>query len=122
MLEIFGPENVLPVFMEQQIARIADVLKDRSGDPYKGKILFTKSCAKCHFLYGQGGRIGPDLNVPQSIVEYRPADQIKAFVRNPRTFRYTSMPAHLHLSNEDLDALVAYFEAMKDRKRDPGNN
>jgi putative membrane-bound dehydrogenase-like protein len=47
--------------MQKQIASIADLLKARTGDPYKGKLLFTKSCAKCHLLYGQGGRIGPDL-------------------------------------------------------------
>jgi hypothetical protein len=29
------------------------------------------------------------------------------------------MPAHLHLSDADLDAIVAYFEAMRARKHDP---
>ena len=89
---------------------------------WQGFAIFRSDCVACHAVNGEGGSIGPDLNVPQSIVEYRPADQIKAFVRNPRTFRYTSMPAHLHLSNKDLDALVAYFEAMKSRKHDPGND
>ncbi len=87
---------------------------------WEGFAIFRSECIACHAVNGEGGSIGPDLNIPQSIVEYRPADQIKAFVRNPRTFRYTSMPAHLHLSNQQLDALVAYFEAMKTRKRDPG--
>ena len=91
-----------------------------SSSAWQGFAIFRSECVACHAVNGEGGSIGPDLNVPQSIVEYRPADQIKAFVRDPRTFRYTSMPAHLHLSNEDLDALVAYFEAMKSRKRDPG--
>jgi hypothetical protein len=30
------------------------------------------------------------------------------------------MPSHPGLSDADLDALVAYFTAMKDRKHDPG--
>ena len=59
--------------------------------------------------------------MPRSIVEYRPAEQIKAYVRDPASFRYTSMPPHPGLSDADLDALVAYFAAMKDRKHDPGH-
>ena len=65
--------------------------------------------------------MGPDLNVPLSIVEYRPALQIKAFIREPQSFRYTSMPPHPHLSEAQLDALLAYFRAMKELKRDPGS-
>ena len=71
------------------------------------------------FRHGQGGRVGPDLNVPRSIVEYRPIAQIKAYVKNPASFRYTSMPAHPGLSEADLDALIAYFSAMRARKQDP---
>jgi hypothetical protein len=29
------------------------------------------------------------------------------------------MPAHPELGEADLDALLAYFDAMKDRKHDP---
>ena len=67
----------------------------------------------CHAINGEGGKIGPDLNIPRSIVEYRPAEQIAAYVRDPAAFRYTSMPAHTHLSDSDLAHLIAYFEAMK---------
>ena len=66
-----------------------------------------------------GGRVGPDLNVPQSVVEYRPEPQIRAYIRDPRTFRYSNMPSHPGFKEDDLDALLAYFRAMKDRKHDP---
>lgn len=85
-----------------------------------GHAIFVAQCIACHAINRQGGTVGPDLNVPRSIVEYRPAEQIRAYVRNPLAFRYTSMPAHPQLSDADLDALLAYFTAMKDRKRDPG--
>jgi cytochrome c1 len=38
---------------------------------------------------------------------------------NPLTFRYSQMPPHPKLSEKDLDDIVAYFTAMKDRKNDP---
>jgi len=47
--------------MQQQIAKVSALIKGDSGDPYKGKVLFKGSCGKCHLLYGEGGRIGPDL-------------------------------------------------------------
>lgn len=87
---------------------------------WEGFAIFRSECIACHAINGQGGSVGPELNVPRSIVEYRPAAQIKAYVRDPGSFRYTSMPAHRHLSDAQLDALVAYFEVMKDHKRDPG--
>lgn len=91
------------------------------GSPaQRGFDIFRTECIACHAINGEGGRIGPDLNVPQSIVEYRPAAQVKAYIRNPQAFRYTTMPAHPDLSDADLDALVAYFETMKTLKHDPG--
>lgn len=90
------------------------------GDPaWRGWTLFRRHCFACHAINGEGGTVGPELNVPQSIVEYRPAEKIRAYVRDPATFRYTSMPAHPGLDDADLDALIAYFEAMSRRKHDP---
>jgi mono/diheme cytochrome c family protein len=92
---------------------------DPADRGWAGYGLFQRSCASCHAINGEGGKIGPDLNVPQSIVEYRPIDQIRGYIRNPEATRYTSMPAHPNLSEADLDALIAYFTAMSERKDDP---
>lgn len=88
--------------------------------PARGFAIFRASCIACHAINGEGGTVGPELNVPRSIVEYRDAAQLKAFIRDPRSFRYTSMPSHAHLTDADLDALVAYFTHMQGHKRDPG--
>jgi putative heme-binding domain-containing protein len=47
--------------MQQEIARLGGVLRGGSGSPYPGKKLFLATCGKCHTLFGQGGKIGPDL-------------------------------------------------------------
>jgi hypothetical protein len=85
----------------------------------KGFALFRRECVACHAINREGGRIGPELNVPQSIVEYRPREQIRAYIRDPLTFRYGTMPAHPDLSDGDLDSLLAYFDHMRAHKFDP---
>src|SRR5262249_37016747 len=48
----------------EKMARIAWLnaeLNRGTSDPKKGKELFTKNCAVCHTLFGEGAKIGPDL-------------------------------------------------------------
>lgn len=44
-----------------EIARIAVLLRTGTGLPKEGKPLFMNSCGKCHKLFGEGGKVGPDL-------------------------------------------------------------
>lgn len=36
-------------------------LSREKGDAARGKVLFTKHCGACHQMYGEGGKVGPDL-------------------------------------------------------------
>ena len=47
--------------MQSILGRVQEILAAGRGDPYAGKTLYRESCGKCHLLYGEGGRIGPDL-------------------------------------------------------------
>ena len=46
---------------QARISWLNIALSRGSGDPLKGKLLFTKNCAVCHLLHGEGGKVGPDL-------------------------------------------------------------
>ncbi len=44
-----------------RIARFAAVIREGSGIPKPGKKIFEQQCARCHSLFGRGGKLGPDL-------------------------------------------------------------
>jgi mono/diheme cytochrome c family protein len=87
----------------------------------RGYDLFKDRCFRCHAMDEQGGTIGPDLNAPMSVTEYRSPMMIREFIRHPSRYRYTQMPDHEDLSERDLDDLLAYFrhQARRDRSSEP---
>jgi putative heme-binding domain-containing protein len=47
--------------MQQELQRLEQILSGGTGNPKKGKPLYMQNCGKCHQLFGEGGKIGPDL-------------------------------------------------------------
>jgi putative heme-binding domain-containing protein len=47
--------------LQAEIERLAAQVRSGPGDPRAGEKLFAGKCATCHLLYGQGGKVGPDL-------------------------------------------------------------
>jgi cytochrome c2 len=105
--------------IERAFARAAPTGLATDTPAWRGFERFVSECIACHSMNGEGGRVGPELNVPMSIVEYHDPAQLMLFIRDPERFRHTSMPAHLHLEPHDLEDLIAYFRAMSERKDDP---
>jgi len=56
--------NIGPGSPEEKLAtmrRYNNDLRNGTGDPVTGKILYTKHCAVCHTFHDEGNKIGPDL-------------------------------------------------------------
>lgn len=89
---------------------------------------FLSDCAKCHQINGEGGAIGPELNVPVNVTEYWQNDWLPKFIADPQSIRHNSkMVGYQTASPEksaEIDDIVAYLRAMKERKLpppEPGN-
>jgi mono/diheme cytochrome c family protein len=91
-----------------------------SKDPkvQQGFTIFRQQCVKCHAINQQGGRVGPELNVPKNVTEYRDETFLRAWIRNPFSFRVSVMPPSPQLSEDELGSLLAYLASMKDQKID----
>jgi mono/diheme cytochrome c family protein len=99
---------------EEQYSAVPPFGVSGNSDVYKGYEIFKGRCIRCHAMNGEGGKIGPDLNSPQSIVTYRNTYMIKEFIKNPSKYRYTHMPDHPDLSDQGMDNLISYFNYMNE--------
>ena len=83
----------------------------------KGFEYYKQYCNKCHSVNKVGGNLGPEFNYPKSILEYWDVENIRAFAKNPASFRYNSkMQAIAPLTREEFEEIIKYLEYMKERK------
>lgn len=94
--------------------------EDRSAE--QGYELFSSRCLRCHSINREGGSVGPELNVPRNILEYRDREQLAAFIENPQSFRYSAMPAHPDLGKQDLKNILDYLALMGQHQHDPDSH
>jgi putative heme-binding domain-containing protein len=63
-VEVWGPIDGVSQDNEQVFARYQDLLTDEalaSADPSRGRDVFKRTCGACHTMFGDGGKIGPDI-------------------------------------------------------------
>ena len=87
---------------------------DEAGDPERGrKLLSEKRCLDCHAIYGQGGRVGPDLKTWTT--HRNPVSWIQAMWNHGR--RMQTMMAERGLSwpqfqGGEMTDIIAYLRTM----------
>src|SRR4029453_8893646 len=47
---------------ERAVTERAANFRERLGEPHRGQIVFRNVCAQCHTIYGEGGKVGPDIS------------------------------------------------------------
>jgi putative membrane-bound dehydrogenase-like protein len=91
--------KITPQTSGEKIARIRSIqgiLGRENGDPLKGKLLFTKNCATCHQLFGEGEKIGPDLTT----VERQNRQLLVTNVVDPNAVIRPEYVAHVILTDD----------------------
>jgi mono/diheme cytochrome c family protein len=104
---------------EQRYPQILpDLTLPKHHPAWEGFALYKTHCIACHKINGGGDAVlGPDLNLPHNPTEYFTAAFLKKLIRNPaqvRKWNGMKMPGFdaQTLSDEELDALLAYLNAM----------
>ncbi len=46
---------------EKVVAEMGEYLRANIGDPVAGRRVFKNLCGQCHTIYGEGGKVGPDI-------------------------------------------------------------
>lgn len=113
------PWQVVSIDLVKFEARYSKVVPKgaaKDSTAYKGFEIFKDRCLRCHAMNQEGGTVGPDLNAPESIVSYRSEYMVKEFIKQPSKYRYTHMPDHPDLSDQDLNDLISYFNYMNENR------
>jgi mono/diheme cytochrome c family protein len=102
-----------------------------------GFLEFKQRCLKCHTVNGQGGDMGPELNVPVNVTEYFDQKWLAQWIENPSLVRRgAKMPSGVpdllkakppHRSEAEttekrkqvVQQILEYLSAMKAKKASP---
>jgi mono/diheme cytochrome c family protein len=90
-----------------------------AGDaPQEGFGIYTAHCGKCHRMRGVGGDVGPALDRVGSLSSVLPTAQLRDYVGHESSrYPQSKMPQFSKLlSPGEIDQVVAYLQAMQQRR------
>jgi len=77
--------------------------------PAVGAALVEKyECRKCHVVGGQGALYAPNLD---KSITYLTDDALTMWLANPRSMRPNTPMPNLHLSDSEIQAIIAYLKS-----------
>ncbi len=113
------PYAVAQIKIVNKIKEFADAYPTHSSPEIEqGFAIFKKTCLKCHKVNKIGGTMGQELNIPKSVTEYWKIEHLKAFIKNPSSYKDNcKMPKLTELTNKDIDLIVDYLVFMAEHKK-----
>jgi mono/diheme cytochrome c family protein len=95
-------------------------------DVMAGFTAFRVHCSRCHAIDGEGGTVGPDLNVPVNPVEVREVEWLRRWIDDPSAILPTARMPRLNPSlparRRIIDQLIRYLQVMaRDRSHNVTN-
>jgi mono/diheme cytochrome c family protein len=88
--------------------------KNKNNRVMNGFQIYQSSCSGCHSINLVGGSLGLEMNVPKNFTEYLSKEFILSYSKSPASYRANAkMPAQNLLSNDEINSVITYLEAMK---------
>ncbi len=115
------PDKLVAISVENMAAALRDITPGAAAidaAPRRGFRLFEQNCLGCHSANLRGGTLGPELNVPRNVTEYREEAFLREFIASPSSFRARSkMPDFKgQLSAAQMDDLLEYLKWLRGHK------
>jgi mono/diheme cytochrome c family protein len=89
-------------------------LNTKNSAIMNGFQVYQSSCSGCHSVNLVGGSFGLEMNVPKNFTEYLSKEFILSYSKSPASYRANAkMPAQNFLSNDEINSVITYLEAMK---------